>query len=109
MMERLILTDAKSIFIMRIKMDRTRIRYNKVVNGTCRSRQFFNTSINETVFVVLDFNTFKFRILDANDSTPLVEGGNTKNKSVLKIQAKRALEKLGVKFNDEERSAQIEN
>lgn len=85
-------------------MEQTRIRYNTPVNGRSKSRQFFSLPNGKTfLYVILDFNTFTFEVLNASNDNVVVSGGNTKNKAVLKQQAKKALEKLGVKFSEEER------
>lgn len=84
-------------------MENTRIRYNKTVEGVCQSKQAYTISTGKQVKVELNYNTFKFRILDASSNRELLTGGTTKNKAVLKIQAKRSLEALGVSFADEVR------
>lgn len=80
-----------------------RIRYNKVRNGVLLSRRNFTTNIGQEVNVELDLNAKKYRILDSVSGELISTGGNTKNVSVLKIQAKRGLTTLGVVFADETR------
>lgn len=84
-------------------MSNTRIRYTKVNNGLCRSRQIFGLPGGKEVAVQLDYNTFQFTIKNVVTDEVVLQGGATKNKAVLKIQAKRELEKLGAKFLSEER------
>lgn len=80
-----------------------RIRYNKVRTGVLLSRRNFTTSTGIEVNVELDLNNKKYRILDAVTNDVLGTGGNTKNVSVLKIQAKRGLTEMGVEFAEETR------
>jgi len=84
-------------------MEKTRIRYNEIVDGVCQSKQAYRISTGKEVKVELDFNNFEFRIIDAISGNKLLSGGSTRNKSVLKIQAKRSLEALGVSFAEEVR------
>lgn len=81
----------------------TRIRYQDTNKGTLISRRNFVTSANQTVVVELNLNEKKYRILDAATLVEVGSGGNTRNKSVLKIQAKRGLVALGVEFGPETR------
>ena len=81
-----------------------RIRYNKVRNGVLLSRRNFVTGAGREVNVELDLTAKKYRILDSASGEQLSTGGNTKNVSVLKIQAKRGLTELGVQFADETRN-----
>lgn len=81
-----------------------RIRYNKVRAGVLISRRNFVTGAGREVNVELDLNTKKYRILDSASGEQVSTGGNTRNVSVLKIQAKRGLTELGVQFADETRT-----
>jgi len=85
-------------------MTNTRIRYTKAgVNLV--SRQAFQVNETTSVKVVLNSETMKYDIVDATDeSNVLASGGNTKNLSVLKIQAKRNLKAMGLEFNTESRN-----
>ena len=67
------------------------------------SRQIFRINGIETK-VYLDTENFKFEIVDIEGEL-ISSGGKTKkgNLEVLKRQAKRALEELGVEFEDEKR------
>lgn len=84
-------------------MEYTRIRYTKPVDGVCNSRQVYKITGKKEVSVRLDYNTFQFNLIDSSTGISLYNGGNTKNKAVLKIQAKNTLEALGVRFKEEER------
>lgn len=84
-------------------MNNKRIRYAKVRTGVLLSRRHFLTSSGQEVSVELDLNNKKYRILDSVSSAEVASGGNTKNVSVLKIQAKRGLMGLGVSFTEETR------
>lgn len=84
-------------------MANTRIRYNKPTNGVLISRRNFTTSAGATVIVELDLNNKRYRVLDAATKAEVSTGGNTRNISVLKIQAKKGLMDLGVVFEDEVR------
>lgn len=81
----------------------TRIRYMEVQPGVLQSRRRFITSSGAEVLVELDLNAKKYRILDSVSGTEIATGGNTRNKSVLKIQSKRGLSALGVSFAEEKR------
>lgn len=80
-----------------------RIRYNKVRNGVLLSRRNFVTGGGREVNVELDLANKKYRILDSVSGEQVLTGGNTRNVSVLKIQAKRGLTELGVAFLEETR------
>lgn len=82
----------------------TRIRYMQTSPGILQSRRHFVTGAGREVNVELDLNAKKYRILDSATGEQVATGGNTRNKSVLKIQAKRGLTELGVVFTDETRS-----
>ena len=79
----------------------TRIKY-EYVGPIGISRQTFNVNGRE-VKLVIDKDEFSFKIVD-NDGYSLLEGGNTNNYNVLLRQAKRALTKMGCKFNEENRN-----
>jgi hypothetical protein len=81
-----------------------RIRYNKTRSGVLQSRRNFMTGQNQEVVVELDLNAKRFRILDSVSGAEVATGGNTRNVSVLKIQAKRGLTSLGVTFAEESRT-----
>ena len=81
-----------------------RIRYSKVKTGVLLSRRNFTTAAGQTVVVVLDLNAKRYQILDAASNAEVTSGGNTKNVSVLKIQAKKGLQGLGVTFAEEVRN-----
>lgn len=85
-------------------MANTRIRYDK--NGI--SRRTFDVTIDgESVStkVILDTVNLGYKIVDASDvERILLSGGNTKNLSVLKIQAKDGLKSLGYEFETETRN-----
>lgn len=81
-----------------------RIRYAQTRTGVLQSRRMFTTSTGQEVLVELDLNAKKYRVLDSVTGVEVVAGGNTRNLSVLKIQAKRGLTGLGVEFADETRN-----
>lgn len=81
----------------------TRIRYLEVKPGVLQSRRRFVTGVGQEVLVELDLNQKKYRILDSVSGAEVATGGNTKNRSVLKIQSKRGLTELGVIFAEEKR------
>ncbi len=82
-----------------------RIRYKKTSQGVLTSRRHFTTAAGVEVLVELDLTSKKYRILDSVSNAEVVPPtGNTKNTSVLKIQAKRGLEALGVTFTEEVRT-----
>ncbi len=85
-------------------MNNKRIRYAKVRQGVLISRRHFTTNAGVEVLVELDLNNKKYRILDSVSSAEISTGGNTKNISVLKIQAKKGLTALGVTFAEESRN-----
>jgi len=82
----------------------TRIRYQKMGPGVLRSRRYFKTAAGAEVYVELNLDAKKYRIVDSVSGVELATGGNTRNSSVLKIQSKRGLEGLGVAFTDESRN-----
>lgn len=84
-------------------MNNTRIRYQKTAQGVLQSRRYFMTKSGQEVYVQLDLNAKKYRILDSISGTEVASGGNTKNVSVLKIQSKKGLMGLGVEFALESR------
>lgn len=81
-----------------------RIRYNKTAAGVLLSRRNFVTGGGREVNVELNLTAKKYRILDSSTGEQVATGGNTRNVSVLKIQAKRGLTELGVAFADETRN-----
>lgn len=86
-------------------MNNKRIRYSMSGPGLLRSRRHFTTSAGQEVLVELNLNTKKYRILDSSTQAEVVpNSGNTKNLAVLKIQAKKGLEALGIVFADETRN-----
>jgi hypothetical protein len=78
-----------------------RIRYVKSGSGVLKSMRNFTTRKGAEVRVELDTQNKKFIIVDAVEGTIVADGGNTVNLAVLKIKAKKALLKLGVKFDEE--------
>lgn len=80
-----------------------RIRYNKNNTGVLVSRRNFVTGGGREVNVELNLAAKKYRILDSSTGEQVATGGNTRNVSVLKIQAKRGLTELGVAFAEETR------
>lgn len=90
-------------------MTNKRIRYAKTKQGILTSRRNFTTASGSEVIVELDLNNKKYRILDASSLTEVTSGGNTRNTSVLKIQAKKGLMTLGVAFADETRERDNRN
>lgn len=81
----------------------TRIRYDQKVPGVLTSRRHFTVTSGIQVTVELDLNIKKYKILDAVSGQELTSGGNTKNNTVLKLQAKKALIQLGAEFAEESR------
>ena len=84
----------------------TRIRYNKRPDGLYQSVRTFDIKIekeNVRTFVVLDYNRFLYAIVDSVYGDAIVNGGNTKNKYILRKQAKKALKELGYVFSNEVR------
>ena len=84
-------------------MNNTRIRYQKTAQGVLQSRRYFTTKAGQEVYVQLDLNGKKYRILDSTSNVAVSSGGNTRNISVLKIQSKKGLMALGVEFAPEQR------
>jgi len=84
-------------------MTNQRIRYQKTAQGVLQSRRYFLTKAGQEVYVQLDLNGKKYRILDSSSGVEVTSGGNTRNISVLKIQAKKGLTGLGVEFMEEKR------
>lgn len=84
-------------------MSNTRIRYQQTKPGVLQSRRRFTTSTGQEILAELDLNQKKYRVLDSVTGAEVASGGNTRNISVLKIQAKRGLTALGVEFTDETR------
>lgn len=66
------------------------------------SRQVFKLG-DKHVKLYLDLKNFYYEVVDIQNNTPVVKGGNTKNTAVLLKQAKRALKKLGCEFDNETR------
>lgn len=91
----------------------TRIRYSKENNGLLKSMRTFTVQTSEglssDVIIKLDPQNNKFFVVDASTEDLVVEGGRTTNLSVLKIQAKKALTKLGVEFGTETRDRGLKN
>lgn len=94
---------------MRKSNQEKRIRYVKSGTGVLRSMRNFTTRKGAEVRVELDTLNKKFAIVDAVEGTIVADGGNTINLAVLKIKAKRALLKLGVKFDEEVRKRKEQN
>ncbi len=84
-------------------MSNTRVRYIQVNVGVFSSRRNFVTDAGREVKVLLDLNAKTYRIVDSVSGEQVAAGGNTRNKNVLKIQAKRGLTDLGVTFAEETR------
>lgn len=82
-------------------MNNTRIRYSRQEDGNLISKQYFKIG-DESYRILLYEKVFKFAILNSL-GFPIFFGGNTQNLAVLRIQAKKALEDLGFKFEKEER------
>jgi hypothetical protein len=81
-----------------------RIRYQRTQPGVLVSRRNFMTADGQEVKVELNTNEKKYRILNSVTGDEVVSAtGNTRNTSVLKIQAKRGLSDLGVIFTEEKR------
>lgn len=82
-----------------------RIRYQSV-QGTSvlKSRRVFKTADGKDVSIELDTASLKFTVRDSITGEPVLNGGNTRNLSVLKIQAKNGLQSLGVQFAAEARN-----
>lgn len=87
-------------------MNNKRIRYKTMRPGLLISRRHFITNTGQEVVVELNLETKQYRVLDSVTGVVVSTGGNTRNKSVLKIQAKRGLMDLGVVFVDETRNRQ---
>lgn len=83
-----------------------RIRYRTVKPGLLMSRRNFTTQTGQEVVVELNLETRQYRVLDSVSGDVVATGGNTRNKSVLKIQAKQGLTALGVSFAEETRTRQ---
>jgi len=88
-------------------MANTRIRYNKV-GSTLTSRRIFSLVVDGNMVdakVVLDTNDMTYTVINLSDNSSVIgTGDNTKNLSVLKIQAKDALRELGYEFGAETRN-----
>ncbi len=82
----------------------TRIRYAEIAPGVLKSRRLFLTNTGQEVVVQLDLTQKRYQVLDSVTGGVVAEGGNTRNKSVLKIQAKKGLTSLGVQFDEEQRN-----
>lgn len=84
----------------------TRIRYVKSGTGVLKSMRNFTTRKGAEVRVELDVINKKFIIVDAIEGNVVADGPHpgTVNIAVLKIKAKKALMKLGVKFGEEVRN-----
>jgi hypothetical protein len=82
----------------------TRIRYSTSELGKAlkKSNQVFRAG-KKGFYVVLNEDSMHYMIFDAETKEPIASGGNTTNKTVLRLQAKKALEQLGVKFSGENR------
>ncbi len=83
----------------------TRIRYATSDLGEAlkKSIKLFGSG-KRKYYVVLNEDSMHYIIFDADSKEVVSSGGNTTNKTVLRLQAKKALEKLGVKFEGESRS-----
>lgn len=83
----------------------TRIRY-----AVSSDNKFLKRSIKpidadgRQVTVALDEKKFHFVIYDYKSNEVIAFGGNTTNPNILKLQAKKALEDLGVVFSTENRN-----
>lgn len=85
----------------------SRIRYTETDNpGILESVKIFISSQTGARYkVFLNLNDFSFRIRNENTKTnTIMKQGGITNLNVLKRAAKRSLEKLGVKFDDESRN-----
>lgn len=80
-----------------------RIRYQRTDANKLVSRRKFSLPSGVQVSVELDLDAKNYRVKDAVTEQVIAEGGNTRNVSVLKIQAKRGLTALGVEFAPESR------
>lgn len=93
-------------------MANTRIRYRSIGDGILASRRVFTVAldgVDTDVVVILDTDLMRFKIVTVvddvdSDSMEILRGGNTKNISVLKIQAKKGLRELGYEFGTETRA-----
>lgn len=81
----------------------TRIRYNKLEDGTLVSRRVFTIN-GVDVFVKINPTTMTYIIYEATNSDNILKaGGSTKSLTVLKTQAKDGLRELGYEFTGETR------
>lgn len=81
----------------------TRIRYSKN-EGVLTSIRVFPLGSDITARVVLDTTNMSFIIEDVNTGNVLRAGGKTKNLTVLKNQARRAIMELGAGLVQEHRN-----
>lgn len=82
----------------------TRIRYEKTdKQGILKSvKNFVSISTGARYEVFLDTNDGKFRVRNVNSRHYVIDGvSESRNLNVLKRNAKKALEKLGVSFEKE--------
>lgn len=81
-----------------------RIRYaaSELGEALKKSQRVFKAG-KKSFYVVLNEDSMHFIIFDADSKEVVSSGGNTTNKTVLRLQAKKALEQLGVKFAGENR------
>ena len=93
-----------------------RIRYSRRPDGILQSRKTFiisqgegDNQINAEVFLHIDEEKKKFYLVNSTDLKVLIEGGNTRNNAVLRIQAKKTLLDLGVNFASESRRGRSES
>lgn len=86
----------------------TRIRYgaSELDPVLKKSKKFFDAK-GKKYYVVLNEDSFHYVILDAKSKEVVRSGGNTKNKTVLRNQAKKALVDLGVTFDGETRNKKV--
>jgi hypothetical protein len=81
-----------------------RIRYRKIHDsGKYVSVGIFPGPMGEGFQVHLNSTTATFEITDLNCSNQVIAGGQGVSMANLKIKAKKALESLGIVFEDEKR------
>jgi hypothetical protein len=81
-----------------------RIRYASTDLGETfkKSQRVFKAG-KKSFYVVLNEDSMHYLIFDADTNKLAASGGNTTNRTVLRHQAKKRLEDLGVKFEGESR------
>lgn len=86
----------------------TRIRYEKSELGKIlKSVRNFQTIDNLSVSVTLDLNNMSFIVKNVDTNEVVFNGGDTRNETILKRQAKSALASLGVNFEPENRAEKV--